>query len=74
MLRSLVGSEMCIRDRFLALHYDAYINGSIGGFADYPEPSTDGATVESQRITKVINEVYFPESGIQYVSLSLIHI
>lgn len=57
-------------DLFLALHYDAYINGSIGGFADYPEPSTDGATVESQRITKVINEVYFPESGIQYVSRS----
>jgi len=57
-------------DLFLALHYDAYVNGSIGGFADYPEPSTDGATKESQRITKVINEVYFPESGIQYVSRS----
>lgn len=57
-------------DLFLALHYDAYVNGSIGGFADYPEPSTDGATAESQRITKVINEVYFPESGIQYSNKS----
>jgi hypothetical protein len=57
-------------DLFLALHYDAYINGSIGGFADYPEPSTDGATVESQRITKAFNEEYFKHSGIKYVNRS----
>lgn len=55
---------------FLAIHYDAYINGSIGGFADYPEPSSDSATKESQRITRVINEVYFPHTGIKYVSRS----
>lgn len=55
---------------FLALHYDAYINGSKGGFADFPEPSTDGATAESQRITKVINDVYFPTVGISYVNRS----
>lgn len=55
---------------FLALHYDAYINGSIGGFADYPEPSTDFATKESQRITKTFNEVYFPHTGIKYVNRS----
>lgn len=57
-------------DLFLALHYDAYINNSIGGFADYPEPSTDFATAESQRITKIINDTYFPESGIAYVNKS----
>lgn len=57
-------------DLFLALHYDAYINNSIGGFADFPEPATDGATAESQRITKVINETYFPEAGIKYSNKS----
>lgn len=55
---------------FLAIHYDAYINGSIGGFADFPEPSTDSATKESQRITKAINEEYFKHAGIQYVNRS----
>lgn len=57
-------------DLMLALHYDAYVNNSIGGFADYPEPSTDFATKESQRICKIINDVYFPESGIAYVNRS----
>lgn len=55
---------------FLALHYDAYINGSIGGFADCPEPSTDFATKESQRITAVFNDEYFKHSGIQLVNRS----
>lgn len=55
---------------FLSIHYDAYINGSIGGFADYPEPSTDAATKESQRIAKVVNDIYFRESGIQYSNKS----
>ncbi|MCK9371437.1 N-acetylmuramoyl-L-alanine amidase [Candidatus Dojkabacteria bacterium] len=58
-------------DLFLALHGDAdYPNDNGSGFADYPEPSTDGATVESQRICKVINDVYFPETKINYVSHS----
>lgn len=57
-------------DLFLAIHYDAYINGSEGGFADYPEPSTDFATKESQRITKAINDNYFNHSGIKYVNRS----
>lgn len=57
-------------DLFLALHGDADIYGTGGGFADYPEPSTDGATQESQRICKVINDVYFPETGIKYVNRS----
>lgn len=58
---------------FLAIHYDAYINGSIGGFCDYPEPSTDFATVESQRITKTIASEYFKHSGIQEVNRSNIN-
>lgn len=58
-------------DLFLALHGDADYAGDMGsGFADYPEPSTDGATVESQRICKVINETYFPETQIKYVNHS----
>lgn len=58
-------------DLFLALHGDADYPGDNGsGFADFPEPSTDHATKESQRICKVINDVYFPHSGIKYVSHS----
>jgi len=57
-------------DLFLALHGDADIYGTGGGFADYPDPSTDKATVESQRICKVINETYFPETQIKYVNRS----
>ena len=59
------------RGLFLALHCDADYAGDNGsGFADFPEPSTDGATAESQRICKVINETYFPETQIVYRSLS----
>jgi len=46
-------------DLFLAIHYDADIYGSGGGFVDYPEPSTDGATKESQRIAYLIRQEYF---------------
>lgn len=52
---------------FLAIHYDADIYGTGGGFVDFPEPSTDGATQESQRIAKVLTEEYFPHSGIENV-------
>lgn len=55
---------------FLALHCDAFINGSFGGFADFPEPSTDSATKESQRIAAVFNDEYFKHSGIQKVNRS----
>jgi N-acetylmuramoyl-L-alanine amidase len=57
-------------DLFLSLHGDADIYGTGGGFADFPEPSTDGATAESQRIAKVINDTYFPETQIKYVNRS----
>ena len=56
---------------FLALHCDMdYQGDNGGGFADYPEPNTDFATVESQRICKIINETYFPEVKINYVNHS----
>ena len=56
---------------FLALHCDMdYPNDNGSGFADYPDPSTDGATAESQRICAIVNDVYFKESGIKYVSHS----
>ena len=58
-------------DLFLALHCDAdYPNDLGSGFADYPEPSTDDATIESQRICRTLNETYFPETKIAYVSHS----
>lgn len=56
---------------FLALHCDMdYPNDGGSGFVDFAEPSTDSATAESQRIAKVIKEVYFPEVKINYVSHS----
>lgn len=51
-------------DLFLAIHYDADIYGTGGGFVDFPEPSTDGATQESQRIVSAIEGIYFPKTGI----------
>lgn len=51
-------------DLALAIHADANIYGTGGGFVDFPEPSTDEATVESQRIAGAIIERYFPETGI----------
>ena len=58
-------------DLFLSLHCDAdYPNDNGSGFADYPEPSTDFSTFESQRICKIVNEVYFPETKINYLNRS----
>lgn len=51
-------------DLFLSIHYDADIYGSGGGFVDFPEPSTDGATQESQRIAYLIRQEYFGTTGI----------
>lgn len=51
-------------DLFLALHGDANVYGTGGGFVDHPEPSTDAATIESQRIDKAIEDQYFANSGI----------
>jgi hypothetical protein len=56
---------------FLSLHCDMdYPNDGGSGFADYADPATDLATKESQRICKIINDFYFPEVKINYVSHS----
>jgi len=52
---------------FLAIHYDADIYGKGGGFLDFPEPSTDGSTKESQRIVSEMEKEYFNHSGIENV-------
>lgn len=58
-------------DLFLSLHCDMdYPDDNGGGFADFPEPKTDGATNESQRICKIINDFYFKEVGIVYKNRS----
>lgn len=49
---------------FLSIHYDADVYNKDGGFVDFPEPSTDGATKESQRIAKALSDEYFNHSGI----------
>jgi len=60
-------------DLFLAIHYDANIykdaQGTLqpGGFLDTPDPSTDYATAESNRIKRAIEGEYFQHSGIQSV-------
>jgi hypothetical protein len=51
-------------DLCLAIHYDADIYGTGGGFVDFAEPSTDGVTVESQRIAQSIRDNYFITTGI----------
>jgi len=52
-------------DLFLTIHYDADTYNDHGGFVDFPEPSTDGATTQSQKIAKALTEVYFPITGIK---------
>lgn len=49
---------------FLAIHYDADIYQKGGYMVDFPEPSTDGNTAESQRIAGILNEAYGRETGI----------
>ena len=51
-------------DLALFCHYDADIYGTGGGFVDFPEPSTDGATKESQRIAYLLRQEYFGTTGI----------
>lgn len=52
-------------DLFLAIHYDADVYGKPGGFVDFPEPSTDSATQESQRICRMFDQEYFKHAGIE---------
>jgi N-acetylmuramoyl-L-alanine amidase len=54
-------------DLFLSIHYDADVYKVGGGFVDYPEPSTDGATEKSQAIARTLAEIYFQVTGIKNV-------
>ena len=51
---------------FLALHYDADVYGTGGGFADYPDPSVDAVSDKSKELATKINSIYFPLTGIAY--------
>ena len=51
-------------DLFLALHGDANIYGTGGGFVDFPDPSVDSVNAESKRIKLAIESLYFANSGI----------
>ncbi len=51
-------------DLALAIHADANIYGTGGGFVDFADPSIDASSKESKRIAKAITERYFPETGI----------
>jgi len=51
-------------DLFLAVHYDADMYNDRGGFIDTPEASTDGATIESNRIASEMRKTYFSITGI----------
>lgn len=53
-------------DLFLALHYDADVYGTGGGFADFPDPSVDAVNARSKQLCDKINQVYFTETGIAY--------
>ena len=53
-------------DLFLACHCDSDSETVSAGFADYPLPATDGATVESQRIAEVLNSIFYKETGIVF--------
>lgn len=56
---------------FLSCHCDMnYANDSGSGFCDFPDPSTDDATAESQRMAKVIQDTFFPAVGITIKSRS----
>ncbi len=51
-------------DLALAIHCDANVYGTGGGFVDYPDPSVDSANAESKRIKEAIESEYFAHSGI----------
>lgn len=58
-------------DLCLCVHGDMDYSGDAGsGFCDYPEPSTDDATKESQRMAKAIQDYFFPKLGITIKSRS----
>lgn len=59
-------------DLFLAIHCDMdYPNDNGSGFSDYSDPDLSGvAFEEGRRISTIINNIFFPETGINYKSRS----
>jgi len=58
-------------DLFLAVHCDMdYANDTGSGFCDYPEPSRDASTKQSQAMAKAIQDYFFPKVGINVKSRS----
>jgi N-acetylmuramoyl-L-alanine amidase len=53
-------------DLYLSVHCDSDSALLSGGFTDWPDPTTDGATIESQRIANAIADKFFPETGIVF--------
>ena len=51
-------------DMFLAIHYDADIYGTGGGFVDFCDPAFDKVTDKSQAIAQAIRDEYFKTTGI----------
>lgn len=51
-------------DLALAIHADANIYGTGGGFVDVLRPDWDPARVESARLAQALRDRYFPETGI----------
>ena len=51
-------------DLFLAIHGDANVYGTGGGFVDYPDPSVDAVNKESKRIKEAMESEYFIHSEI----------
>lgn len=51
-------------DLALAIHADANIYGTGGGFVDVLRPDWDPAKVESARLAQALRDKYFPETGI----------
>lgn len=51
-------------DLALAIHADANIYGTGGGFVDVLRPDWDPARIESARIAQALRDRYFPETGI----------
>lgn len=51
-------------DLALAIHADANIYGTGGGFVDVLRPDWDPARIESARLAQALRDRYFPETGI----------
>lgn len=51
-------------DLFLAIHFEANVHGTGGGFLTAPDPSVDASNAESKRIAQALKDEYFKNTGI----------